>query len=89
MELVTTRGIGERPNKQQTARPRKAGAGRFSASVCALALLAGYKTLHRSGFFGFFHFLFSNRLLHNPLSFTAGPFSFDHFFDAVNGVNNS
>jgi len=31
------------PQQAEAARSRKAGAGRFFASVCALALLAGYR----------------------------------------------
>ena len=42
MEPATTRGIGERPNKQKPSGSAEAEIGRFCASECSLALLAGY-----------------------------------------------
>ena len=36
------------PQQAETARSRKAGAERFFASVCALALLAGLLTFHET-----------------------------------------
>ena len=41
MELATTRGIGEHPNKQKPSDYAKTEIGRFYASECSLALLAG------------------------------------------------